>query len=83
MSKATIWEGVADQHKSYPTEVTLESNGKVCITQHGIAPNSFRQDIVILEVNEAIDIAFAILRDLAPTVHETLSQLNVDKDSKV
>lgn len=71
MSKVVIWEGVCWK-LAYPTQVCMHE-GDVCISQGN---NSDTSDCIVLHPSEAIDIAFAILRDLAPTVHETLEKLN-------
>lgn len=74
---STIWEGVCSG--KYNTTVCIPLN-KVRITQ---VDDECGVDIIVMDTNEAIDIAFAILKDLAPTLHETLVQLNVDKETKV
>lgn len=71
MSRA-LWEGLCWK-ESYPTQVYMHE-GAVWVFQGG-SPNG---DYVALHPNEAIDIAFAILRDLAPTLHETLEKLNAE-----
>lgn len=76
MSKVNIWGGVCDAKHSYKSSVILE-DGKIYISQAPSNPaNDY--DVIVMEVNEAIDIAFAILRDLAPTLHETLEKLNAE-----
>lgn len=80
MTTPTIWEGVCNIENAYRTSVKLEG-GKVWIRQE--AASTSYDDVVVMETSEAIDIAFAILRDLAPTIHETLMQLNIDSSAKV
>ena len=77
MLPVKIWEGT--EYPDWDTQVNL-TRDRVSIVQQGM--NDI-PDVVVLDTEHAIDIAFTILKELCPTMHETLSQLNVDKDVKV
>lgn len=76
MKPVKIWEGV--ENGKYDTSVVLTES--IVGLQQSWEGGT---DYVGLDTEHAIDIAFTILKELCPTLHEALSQLNVDKDSKV
>lgn len=69
-----LWSGVCGYRGvDYDTTVLADEHGVVLFQddpQDG-------QECIAMSREEAVDIAFAILRDCAPTIHETLEKLNV------
>ena len=75
MSRQIIWRGSCGS-QGHDTQIYMDSAG-VWLFQEG-ADGDGRDDYLTLHPNEAIDIAFAILRELAPTIHETLEKIHVE-----
>ena len=72
MQPVKIWEGV--EAGRYDTSVELHSAG-VVFKQYG-------DGSIWIDTEHAIDIAFTILKELCPTIADTLEQINASKPSQ-